>query len=52
MSSKDKRDNLVLFDDVGSYPTPKGFKRRWIEDSIDCNENEEEIYEIIKKLFR
>ena len=51
MSSKDKRDNLVLFDDVGSYPTPKGFKRRWIEDSIDCNENEEEIYEIIKKAF-
>ncbi|VUT24769.1 MAG: 5-methyltetrahydropteroyltriglutamate--homocysteine methyltransferase [Candidatus Methanolliviera sp. GoM_asphalt] len=48
---RDKQNNLVLFDDVGSYPTPNGFKRRWIEDSIECNENEEEIYEIIKKAF-
>jgi len=42
---------LLLFDDIGSYPLPRGVKKEWIEESIKEGTNKEELLDIIKNAF-
>ncbi len=48
MNYKRTMERVVIFDDVGSYPLPEGFKRKWIEETFRNDPENKVLREIIQ----
>lgn len=43
---------MMIFDDVGSYPLPAGVSRKWVEESLAKNPDDERLRKVVEDAFR
>lgn len=42
----------MIFDDVGSYPLPVGVRRKWVEEALSRNLDDERLRSVVEDAFR